>query len=98
MRAKSFQLILTTKAEVAGLTSDYLQFAAQKHRNELNSDAKAETGPWLVGLDQPSFLPFMQYSERSDLRAKLYRAMITSCQLCSLRQHRQHSHNLATAP
>ncbi|MDE3269612.1 MAG: M3 family metallopeptidase [Pseudomonadota bacterium] len=75
---KSFQMVLTLPAETAGLTVDYLRFAAQKHRDELKSDAHAETGPWLVGLDEPSCLPFMQYSECRELRAKLYRAMITA--------------------
>ena len=38
--------------------------------------ASAEAGPWLVTLDLPSYVPFMEYSERRDLREQVYRAYI----------------------
>jgi oligopeptidase A len=40
-------------------------------------EATAETGPWRITLDFPSFSPFMEHSRRRDLRAQLYRAFIT---------------------
>ena len=34
-------------------------------------------GPWKITLDAPVFLPFMEHSQRRDLREELYRAFIS---------------------
>ena len=34
-------------------------------------------GPWLITLDYPSYEPFMEFSERRDLREQVYRAYIS---------------------
>ena len=73
---KTFQMVLRTPADIAGLPRGLLQLAAQSYSVAFTSEANATTGPWLITLEQPSFLPFMEYSERRDLREQLYRAQI----------------------
>ncbi|MCG9893594.1 MAG: M3 family metallopeptidase [Thermosynechococcaceae cyanobacterium MS004] len=73
---KAFSLTLTTPEEIAGLPSSLLAFAAQTAREEA-PEATPESGPWRITLDFPSFGPFMQHSQRRDLREKLYRAYIS---------------------
>jgi oligopeptidase A len=74
---KAFSLTLTTPEEVAGLPPSLLSLAAQSARDAGATNATAEAGPWRITLDFPSFGPFMQHSQRRDLREKVYRAFIT---------------------
>jgi oligopeptidase A len=85
---KMFELVLTDKDDVDGLPESALAMAAQSFTQkqaegagdgnaEAPAEATPEAGPWRFTLDGPSFLPFMQYCRRSDLREKLYRAFIT---------------------
>ena len=39
--------------------------------------ATAESGPWVITLDMPSYLPAMQHLKSRALREQLYRAFIT---------------------
>ena len=48
--------------------------AAEQHGNE---NATAESGPWLLTLDLPSYLPSMQHLQSQALREQLYRAYVT---------------------
>ncbi len=76
---KAFSLVLKNRAEVQGLPEPVLAFAAQNFnstKSEGDSVASSERGPWRITLDGPSFLPFMEFSERRDLRLKLFNAMI----------------------
>lgn len=63
----AFTLDLTDEAELAGLP-DFVV--------ELGKQTAAEKGKegWVFDLSYPSYGPFMQYSERRDLREKMYRA------------------------
>ena len=74
---KNFQLILRDKDEAAGLPASFLARAAQNYERVVGETASAEAGPWLVTLDFGSYKPFMDYSERRDLREKVYRAFIS---------------------
>lgn len=74
---KAFSLTLTTPEEIAGLPPSLLSLAAQAAREADSPDATAETGPWRITLDFPSFGPFMQHSQRRDLREQVYRAFVT---------------------
>ena len=63
-----FKLILEEK-DLTGLP--------QSVRDAAAADAKAanlEAGKYLFSLQKPSWVPFMQYSERRDLREKMYKA------------------------
>lgn len=74
---QAFKLKLTDPEEVVGLPPSALSLAAQTARTEGEENATAETGPWIFTLDYPSYLPVLKYSQRRDLREKLYRAFIT---------------------
>jgi oligopeptidase A len=74
---KAFEMLLTELDEIKGLPESTLSFAAQTAREQGHDQASTETGPWLFTLDFPSFGPFLKYSERRDLREKIYRAYIS---------------------
>jgi len=74
---KAFQLELTTPDEVDGLPQSALSLAAQAARANGRENATAAAGPWVITLDAPSFLPFLQHARRRDLRETVYRAFIT---------------------
>jgi oligopeptidase A len=74
---KAFSMTLTSKDEVAGLPPSLLSLAAQAARAAGEEGATAEAGPWRITLDFPSFGPFMQHSQRRDLREQLYKAFIS---------------------
>lgn len=67
---RAFTLHASDAADLVGLPESVVAGAAQR--------AKAEgKDGWLFTLDIPSYLPFMQYSERRDLREKMYTAYCT---------------------
>ena len=74
---KAFSLTLTTLEEVAGLPESLLSLAAQAAKETGVEEATAEQGPWRITLDYPSYVPFMKYSRREDLREKLYKAFVS---------------------
>ena len=63
----SFQLHLSEKKDLAGLPPQAVEQAA-------GEAADRGLGGWVFTLHAPSFLPFMQYSERRELREKMFRA------------------------
>lgn len=77
---KEFALNLSSKTEVDGLPDHLLELAAHEwaRRNKTESTSQVEPthGPWAITLDGPSFIPFMEFSKRPDLREKLYLASI----------------------
>ncbi len=74
---KAFSMTLTSKDEVDGLPPSLLSLAAQAARAAGEENATPENGPWRITLDYPSYVPFMQYSTRRDLREKLYKVFIS---------------------
>ncbi len=78
---KAWSLDLTTAEEVAGLPPSLLRLAAQvsrdAHADAPASDDPATTGPWRITLDAPLAGPFLQHSQRRDLRERVYRASTT---------------------
>ncbi len=74
---KAFQLLLTTPEDVAGLPSSLLNLAAQSAIAAGHEAATPEAGPWLITLDYPSYLPFLQHSQRRDHRETVYLAAIS---------------------
>jgi len=62
-----FTLHLTTEAELTGLPAGVCEAAAAL-ANEKDMEG------WIFTLHAPSFVPFMQYSGRRDLREKVFRA------------------------
>ncbi|MEY4360602.1 MAG: hypothetical protein RLZZ631_2088 [Cyanobacteriota bacterium] len=70
-------LRLSEPDEVQGLPSSLLDQLAQAARQAGEVEATAENGPWLLGLDMPRYAPFMKYSQRRDLRERVYRAHVS---------------------
>ena len=62
-----FELHLTSADEIAGLPDGVREAAASLARE------KGKQG-WLFTLHSPSYVPFMQYADRRDLREKMFRA------------------------
>ncbi len=64
---KSYRLIIDNEEDLAGLPENVIAGAAD--------DARADSleGKWLFTLHKPSWIPFLQYSEKRDLREKIYR-------------------------
>ena len=74
---KAWSMILKTPDDVAGLASHILESAAQDYAaHEKGATASPEKGPWRFTLDATSYMPFMEFSTRRDLREKMYRARI----------------------
>jgi peptidyl-dipeptidase Dcp len=64
----NFQLIIDDKEDLAGLPEGLINMAAGAA-----SEAEKE-GKWLFTLSAPSIWPFLQYSEKRDLREKIFKA------------------------
>ena len=74
---KAFKIKLSEAEETEGLPETLLELAADTARQEGHEEATAADGPWVLTLDYPSFMPFMQHSKRRDLRERMYRAFIS---------------------
>ncbi len=64
-----YKLVIDNKEDLAGLPEGVIAAAAETAKNE------GQEGKWVFTLQKPSWLPFLQYSEKRDLREKLYKAM-----------------------
>lgn len=65
-----FEMLLTQNDEVAGLPESVLDASKSKAKQ------KGKEG-WMFDLSAPSYIAFMKYSTRRDLREKLYMAYTT---------------------
>ncbi len=74
---RAFTLHITDANDLAGLPESARDAAAQRASED---DKKG----WLFTLDIPSYLPMMQYSEKPELREKMYRAYCTRATLADL--------------
>ncbi|MBN2612065.1 MAG: M3 family metallopeptidase [Bacteroidales bacterium] len=63
-----FKLIIETQDDLAGLPDDVIAGAASAAK-EMGLDGK-----WVFTTHKPSMIPFLQYSQRKDLRKKIYDA------------------------
>ena len=62
-----------TQDDLAGLPESALEAA------KLAAKEKGREDAWLVTLDAPSYMPFMKYSDRRDLREQLYKMYNRQC-------------------
>lgn len=67
---QAFTLHLTEDAQLEGLPESVVEAAASAAK-ERNKEG------WVFTLDQPSYLPFLKFSERRELREKIWRASQT---------------------
>ncbi len=63
----SFELHITEKKDLAGLPEDIIEMAA------MEAEKRSKEG-WVFTLHFPSYIPFMQYSEKRELREKMLKA------------------------
>ncbi|MFO8020977.1 MAG: M3 family metallopeptidase [Perlabentimonas sp.] len=68
----AFYLHLTSESDLAGLPKSLIDSAA------LAAQEKELTG-WVITLHMPMFLPFMKFSEKRELREKIYKAYNKRC-------------------
>ena len=65
----SYKMIVDKKEELAGLPESVVAAAADEAK------ALKMEGKWVFTLQKPSWIPFVTYSQKRDLREKLYKAM-----------------------
>jgi peptidyl-dipeptidase Dcp len=70
----AYKLIIDNEENLAGL-SESLKAAALK-RGEKDS---ANAGKWVFGLDNPSVIPFLQQSQKRELRKEILTAYLNRC-------------------
>ena len=63
-------LVIDNKDDLAGLPADVIQGAAE------TAKGKGLDGKWAFILQRPSWTPFLQYSDKRNLREKLFRAYL----------------------
>jgi peptidyl-dipeptidase Dcp len=63
-------LVIDNKDDLAGLPDDVINSATELAKS------KGMEGKWVFTLQKPSFIPFIQYSEKRNLREKLFKAYI----------------------
>jgi peptidyl-dipeptidase Dcp len=68
-----FQLVIQKKEDLAGLPDWVIAGAAEV------AEQRGQAGKWVFTLDKPSWIPFLQFSQRRDLREKIYTAYINQC-------------------
>ncbi len=66
----AFQLVIDTKADLAGLPPSVVSMAAQTAK-EAGLDGK-----WVFTTQKPSMIPFLQYADNRELREMLYKAYL----------------------
>ncbi len=66
----AFQLVIDNRADLVGLPDNVVEGAAEA---ATKADMK---GKWVFTLHRPSIEPFLTYSQKRDLREKIYRAYI----------------------
>lgn len=64
---KNFKLVIDKKEDLAGLPEDVIARAAA------DAEKAGEPGKWVFTLAKPSWIPFLTFSEKRELREKLYR-------------------------
>lgn len=68
----NYQLVITDKAQLAGLPESALEAAAETAKE------KGVEG-WVITLQAPSYIPFLTYADNRELRHELYMAYNTKC-------------------
>lgn len=65
----AYKLVIDNKEDLAGLPESVVAAAAEEAK------ANKMEGKWVFTLQKPSWIPFLTYSQKRDLREKLYKAM-----------------------
>jgi len=65
-----FEMVIEKKEDLAGLPEAVITAAAETAKE------RGREGKWVFTLHKPSLIPFLQYSEKRDLREKIFKAYI----------------------
>ncbi|NQT80681.1 MAG: M3 family metallopeptidase [Candidatus Aminicenantes bacterium] len=65
-----FELVIEKKDDLAGLPEAVIKGAAEA------ASKRGYEGKWVFTLHKPSMIPFLQYSEKRELREKIFKAYI----------------------
>jgi peptidyl-dipeptidase Dcp len=68
-----FELVIESEDDLAGLPEAVRTAAAEA------AVERGHEGKWVFTLHKPSMIPFLQYSEKRDLREKIFKAYIERC-------------------
>jgi peptidyl-dipeptidase Dcp len=63
----AFEMVLEEE-DLAGLPPSVISAAAEA------AEERGHEGKWVITLNKPSFIPFLQYSEKRELREKVFKA------------------------
>ena len=74
---QQWTLKLTEADQVEGLPERSKEALAAAAREAGDEGATAATGPWLLGLDMPRYLPFLTHAKNRTLREIAYRAHVS---------------------
>lgn len=66
-----FELVIEKKADLAGLPDNVIAGSADAAKE------RGHEGKWVFTLHKPSLIPFLQYSEKRDLREKMFKGYIS---------------------
>jgi peptidyl-dipeptidase Dcp len=66
----SFKMLIDNEEDLAGLPEGTIKAASDAAENA------GEKGKWVFTLHKPSFIPFLTYSEKRDLREKIFKGYI----------------------
>ncbi|MDZ7334084.1 MAG: M3 family metallopeptidase [candidate division KSB1 bacterium] len=69
----NFEMVIENEADLIGLPENVRVAAAEAAKE------RGKEGKWVFTLHKPSLIPFLQYSERRDLREKMFKAYIMQC-------------------
>ena len=64
----NYKLVVENEADLAGLPQTSIDAAAEQAKSD------GMEGKWVFTLSKPSLIPFLQFSERRDLREQMYKA------------------------
>ncbi|MFT7033396.1 MAG: peptidyl-dipeptidase Dcp [Cyclobacteriaceae bacterium] len=67
----AFQLILEDESDLAGIPTGIKAQAAATAKEE------GQEGKWLFSLQAPSYIPFVEYADKRELREKMFRAFVS---------------------
>jgi peptidyl-dipeptidase Dcp len=69
-QTNAIALVIEDESDVAGLSDAMIEEAAETAKN------RGMEGKWVITLQKPSFEPFLQYSEKRELRERVWKAYI----------------------
>jgi peptidyl-dipeptidase Dcp len=69
----AYQMVLDSEEDLAGLPESVRSAASDA------ATAAGLDGKWVFTLHKPSWIPFLMYSEKRELREKIYKAMYMRC-------------------